>query len=198
MCRSSARTLDRDSPCRALACKLLLVCLTVSGCALSRPEPIAPADFRLGGKIAVRGGAEAFSASFDWAQRGETYDVEFWGPLGQGRVRLRGDAARLTITDARGVTSAGFSVGPFMEAALGWAVPIAALPHWIRGRYDPGSPVAGERRARDGSLTSFEQFGWVVELSRWRPSALGEVPGKIVVSRPGRRILIICKEWSVG
>ena len=85
-----------------------------------------------------------------------------------------------------------------MAAALGWAVPIAALRHWIRGRYDPGGPVAGERRARDGSLTSFEQFGWVVDLSRWRPSALGEVPGKIVVSRPGRRILIICKEWSVG
>ena len=66
---------------------------------------MAPADFRLGGKIAVRGGAEAFSASFDWAQRGETYDVEFWGPLGQGRVRLRGDATRLTVTDSRGVTT---------------------------------------------------------------------------------------------
>ncbi len=111
LCRSAARTLDRDSLCRGLACTLLLLCLMVSGCALSRPEPMAPADFRLGGKIAVRGGAEAFSASFDWAQRGETYDVEFWGPLGQGRVRLRGDATRLTVTDSRGVTSAGISAG---------------------------------------------------------------------------------------
>ena len=182
-----------------MALALLVVGVLVSGCTPTRPaEVAADVDFRLRGKIAVRSPGDAFSASFDWIQTGETFDIELWGPLGQGRVRLRGDGARLTITDARGATTSGISAEPFMASALGWSVPISALPFWVRGRYDPGSTVAEHHRMPDGPLASFEQLGWTVEVSRWRESGLGPVPGRVVAVQRERRIVIVCKEWLVA
>ena len=177
---------------------LLALGVLVSGCATLRSDAVTGADFRLRGKIAVRGAGEAFSASFDWIQTGEVFDIELWGPLGQGRTRLQGDGDRLTITDARGATVAGINAEPFMMSALGWSVPVSALPHWVRGRYDPADAVTGERRAADGSMVRFEQSGWTVEVSGWGMSALGPVPGRIVAAQDDRRIVIACKEWSHG
>ena len=176
---------------------LTLAGVLTSGCAVTGPVGSGrDVDFRLRGKIAVRGDAVAFSASFEWLQSAEDYDVALWGPLGQGRVRLHGDGKRLTIIDSRGRTATGRSAEAFAEAALGWSVPITALRYWVRGRYDPASPVAVERSAANGLPSGFEQFGWVVDVSRWRDSATGPVPGRIVVQRGAERILIVCKEWS--
>ncbi len=193
--------MGRDSTGRvclsAALVALLSVGVLVAGCTVARPDVDASVDFRLRGKIAVRGPDDAFSASFDWMQTGEAFDIELWGPLGQGRVHLRGDTTRLTVTDARGETASGISAEPFLASKLGWSVPIAALPYWVRGRYDPGSAVAGERRAADGTLAGFKQLGWTVEVSRWGESALGRVPARIVAVQRERRIVIVCKEWLV-
>lgn len=178
---------------------LLWVGLLASGCTVARPpEGAADADFRLRGKIAVRGPRDAFSASFDWIQTGEAFDIELWGPLGQGRIRLRGDGTRLTVTNARGTTTSGIGAEPLMVSTLGWSVPISALPYWVRGRYDPGNSVAEQRRTADGTLASFEQLGWTVEVSRWGESAVGPVPGRVVAVQRQRRIVIVCKEWLVA
>jgi len=196
------RAMGRDSTGRAglsAALALVLVGVLVFGCTVARPpEGVADADFRLRGKIAVRGPGDAFSASFDWIQTGEAFDIELWGPLGQGRVHLRGDGRRLTVTDARGATTSGISAEPFMASALGWSVPISALPFWVRGRYDPGSSVAEQLRTADGTLASFEQLGWTVAVSRWGESALGPVPLRVVAVQRERRIVIVCKEWLVA
>lgn len=178
---------------------MLLAGVLVVGCTVGRPpEGVADADFRLRGKIAVRGPGDAFSASFDWIQTGDAFDIELWGPLGQGRVHLRGDGARLTVTNARGTTTSGIGAEPLMASALGWSVPIAALPYWVRGRYDPRSVVSGEYRGADGTLAGFQQLGWVVEVSRWRESALGPVPARVVATQRERRIVIVCKEWLIA
>ena len=177
---------------------MLAVGVSVVGCTVARPEADARVDFRLRGKIAVRGPGDAFSASFDWMQTGEAFDIELWGPLGQGRVHLRGDSRRLAVTDARGATTSGISAAPFLASILGWSVPISALPYWVRGRYDPGNAVAGERRSADGTLAGFKQLGWTVEVSRWGESAVGRVPARIVAVQPERRIVIVCKEWLVA
>lgn len=64
-----------------------LYCL-LAGCVSA---PVAPpaADFWIQGKIGVVEGGEAFSARFVWAGRGEAFNIDLWGPLGQGHTRLR-------------------------------------------------------------------------------------------------------------
>ena len=85
---------------------LFLIALSVStllsACAVLPPlgEGLA-ADFRVRGKIGVHdqsSAAGSFSASFDWIQAGDAFAIELWGPLGQGRTRLTGDAKAVTVT----------------------------------------------------------------------------------------------------
>ena len=157
------------------------------------------ADFRLRGKIGVRDQSSSggsFSASFDWIQAGDAFAIELWGPLGQGRTRLTGDAETLTVTDASGVTLAGESPEALMQQHLGWSAPVNVLRYWIRGRLAPGWRANAVDRDATGHLTAFEQLGWAVELSRWRESAAGPVPGRIRATRDDRRITVVCKEWQ--
>lgn len=177
----------------------LSLTMVLSACAVLPPlgEGLA-ADFRLRGKIGVRDQSSSggsFSASFDWIQAGDAFAIELWGPLGQGRTRLTGDDKTLTVTDPHGVTLAGESPEALMQEHLGWSAPVGVLQYWIRGRLAPGWRANAVDRDAAGHLTAFEQLGWAVELSRWRESAAGPVPGRIRATRDDRRITVVCKEW---
>ena len=177
----------------------LLLAFLVGGCRTLDPlDAGLDADFRLRGKIGVRGlddGGGAFSASFDWVQAGDAYRIELWGPFGQGRVRLVGDAWGVTITDARGRSVSEQTPEVLMERELGWSAPVDALRHWVRGSPAPGHAVTGSERVEGGRLARFEQRGWVVEFTRWRDHGVGELPGRIVATQPGRRVTVVSKEW---
>ena len=172
--------------------------MTLAGCAtLPIPDDGLASDFRLRGKIGVRGGpkSDGFSASFYWAQAGDSYVIELWGPLGQGRTRLRGDGDTLTITDARGTTLAGDVPETLMSEQLGWSAPVSVLGYWVRGRQAPGHPATSRERDAEGNLERFAQLGWTIELSRWRDWESVRLPGKVVAIREGRRVTVLCREW---
>lgn len=176
----------------------LILAVLIAGCRTLGPlDADLGADFRLRGKIGVRGvdGEGAFSASFDWVQAGDAYRIELWGPFGHGRVRLAGNSRGVTITDARGRSVSEQAPEVLMERELGWSVPVRALRHWVRGSPAPGQAVTGSRKGEGERLTRFEQRGWVVKLSRWRDHGAGGLPGRIVATQPGRRVTVVCKEW---
>ena len=193
------------------------------GCAGTRQAQLQDADFRLRGRIGLKepsagereglaprmeepsaGEREgpaprrrAFSTSFDWQQAGERFRIEFWGAFGQGRALLFGDDAAASLRDARGNVTSGVDIDALMEQTLGWAVPVAALRHWVRGRVDPSLAAAAEQRDGGGNLARFEQSGWTIRLSRWRQTAIGAAPGRVVAERAGRVVTVICKEWRL-
>ena len=178
------------------------------GCAATQQAQLQDADFRLRGRIGlkepsagVREGPaprrRALSTSFDWQQAGERFRIEFWGAFGQGRALLFGDGAAASLRDARGNVTSGVDIDDLMEQTLGWAVPVAALRHWVRGRVDPSLAAAAEQRDGEGNLARFEQSGWTIRLSRWRQTAIGAAPGRVVAERAGRVVTVICKEWRL-
>ena len=171
------------------------------GCATSPSSSLAAADFHVRGKIAVRDGSQGFSASFDWRQAGERFEIALRGPLGQGHARLVGDGRRVRATWRDGTVHEGEDAQALLENALGWSVPVAALRHWVRGRYDSRAPATQRRHDENGNLTAFRQHGWTVRLGRWRRFSAGEsgadrfAPGRIVAERQRRRVTVVCKEW---
>ena len=174
------------------------------GCTATRQAQLQDADFRLRGRLGVRSGEEALapraralSTSFDWQQAGERFRIEFWGAFGQGRALLFGDGAAASLRDARGNVTSGVDIDALMKQTLGWAVPVAALRHWVRGRVDPSLAAAAEQRDDEGNLARFEQSGWTIRLSRWRQTAIGAAPGRVVAERAGRVVTVICKEWRL-
>ena len=206
-CQSAA---DRSKPARAApngsalrravpvwrSATLVVPLLLSAACASLAPPPggFADFDFRVRGRIGVQGGGEAFSASFDWRQAGDRFAIALWGPLGQGRTQLQGDDRAVRVIDARGRVLEDADTDALMMRALGWRAPVAALRHWVRGRIAPEAAQGLEHDA-GGRLTRFRQFGWTVELRGWRSAAAGEVPARVVATKAGRRVTVICKEW---
>ena len=197
----------KHSNCRSVAacwrptCLLMLASLPLlflASCAAPRQAVLQDADFRLRGRVGVRSGDEAFSANFDWQQAGERYRIAFWGPFGQGRALIEGDDLSASLRDAAGAVVSGADPGALLEQALGWAAPVSALRYWVRGSPAPALPASAEQRDDVGNLAGFEQSGWTVRLSRWRETAIGTAPGRVVAQARAeqRTVTVVCKEWS--
>jgi len=190
----------------AITCKSLFIkafcVLVLNGCVTQAPAPILQSgDFELRGKLSVKDHDAGFSARFVWLQEGDTFDVQLWGPLGQGRMRLHGDADALVIVDARGETIRQGPPEAVMRAELGWAVPIRALVHWSRGAPAPGLLVTDERRDSSGRLLGFAQLGWAVAFEDHRAveaePAAAWLPARITAQRPGQRVLMVLSQWRL-
>ena len=82
---------------------IVAVFAALSGCT-SLPPAVAleSAEFTVQGRLGVRDGAEGFSSSFNWIQASDQFQIELWGPLGQGRTRLVGSGQEVTVYAADG------------------------------------------------------------------------------------------------
>ena len=130
-------------------------------------------DFQLRGKLGVVEGRESFSARFLWRQRGPGFTIDLWGPLGQGRVRLSGDAQRIAVLDGNGVVLSEGDHAEVMHAHLGWALPLAVLRHLCRHLIPSNrAPKCGQ--TADGFLL-VEDFFSVEELDRFGASVVAAV-----------------------
>lgn len=136
----------------------------LAGCATPPAPPGVPAEV-LSGRLSVRieGQAErSIAAGFDLSGSAREGQLLLSGPLGTTAARARWSPGQ-AVLDSGGQTSHHADLDALATAALGEAVPIAALFDWLRGRAWAGAPA---RPRADGSA-GFEQLGWQVSLARW-------------------------------
>jgi outer membrane lipoprotein LolB len=177
---------------------ILLLCSLLVACA---SQPVAPpvGGFEASGKLAVAEGERSLTARFRWRQSGNTFAIELWGPLGQGRLRLDGDGDELRVLDAKGTVLLRGSHDEVMRRELGFTLPLAVLPDWVQGRPHSGLPVAAEVRDASGQLKQFRQLDWVVDFANWRPRT-GDAdprPGRITASRGAYRVRLAVSQWHL-
>jgi outer membrane lipoprotein LolB len=193
------------SVCRANWLLLLgFFLVTGAGCAaVPRPE-VAPGEFVLRGKLAVTQEHDSFSARFLWHQQNGHFAMDVWGPLGQGRMRLEGTSEHLTLIDGQGGVVTEGPAEAVMTRHLGWSLPLAVLPEWVRGRPAPG--LAATRRQTDdlGRLVAFDQLRWRVELDRFAAAqgAANTPPGewlpyRVTATRGAYRVRLAVSEWRI-
>ncbi len=150
---------------RLLALSLAaLAALPLAGCATPQVTPATVADtqtVQLAGRISlVSGQPEAqkalyggFRLELDGATGGE---FEVFSPLGQMLARARWQPGEASLDDGR-ATRAYPSFDAMTRAALGVALPQAALQDWVRGR--PAQTLPAQHDADGG----FTQLGWRVQ-----------------------------------
>ena len=171
---------------RALAGGLTLA---LAACASLAPPAAAPADL-LAGRIALRVDGQperSFSAGFELSGDARQGELLLSGPLGTtaARARWAGDQAVLA---SAGNETAYPSLDALAAAALGEAIPMAALFDWLRGRPWPGAQAS----ARDDGQAGFDQLGWRISLLQWadgwleaRRTAPPVVTVRVRLERPG-------------
>ncbi len=172
---------------------IVLLLGQLAGC-VTGPREAAFGDLRLQGKLGVVQGGRAFSTNFSWVQQGEQLDIALWGPLGQGRTRLRGTVRRLDLLAADGGVLASGHPEALMAEHLGWSLPLGLYLDWMAGRPSPTAAVTEPVSDEDGRLTSFRQLGWTVAYDRFKQFPAGLLPWRITAEQPGRRVRIALTE----
>lgn len=153
------------------------------------PPPSSGLVFELRGRFSVTQAREANSGNFLWRQYPGGFEVDLWGPLGQGRARLIGQGTSLTLVNARGETVADGDAEALMQRELGWSAPLSALSSWLVGQPAPGLPARTNGDA-------FEQLGWQVQVTAWAQVGERRLPRRLEAQRGGLRIVVACREWS--
>lgn len=177
---------------------LFWICLLLAGCATIDEQPAAgPVGdaFRLSGRVSVKYGAEAASGKITWQHDAAGDDLLFSTPLGQGVARIvrRDGLVSLTTPDQK--VHQASDVEALTEQVLGWRLPLAGLPDWVRGRAAAGAPA---QTRLDGSqrLAELRQFGWLVEFLDYK-SETGP-PALLRLSRQEVEIRLVIDQWQAA
>lgn len=175
---------------------LFWVCLLFAGCAAveKQPAPVGPKGeaFYLTGRVSVKYGSEAASGRIAWQHDAASDDLLLSSPLGQGVAHIvrRNDVASLTTSDQKQYQAN--DVEALTEQVLGWRLPLAGLPDWVRGRAAAGTPAQGQL---DDSqrLTQLRQSGWLVEFLDYGNG--NGLPSRLRLSRQEVELRIVIDQW---
>lgn len=172
-------------------------CLLLAGCAAVEPQPL-PAEsvgavFALSGRVSVKYGSEAASGKISWQHNAAGDDLLFSTPLGQGVARIVRRDGLVSMTTSDQKTHQANDVETLTERILGWRLPLAGLPDWVRGRALVGVP---SRSRLDGAqrLAELRQSGWVVEFLDYN-SEHG-LPALLRLSRAEVEIRLVIDQWQ--
>ena len=171
----------------------------LSGCAVQPPAEEPGLAFAAGGKFGIKDADSGYSASFSWRHFQHGYDIEVWGPLGQGRTLLRGDESLMQVRRGEDVLAQG-APEQVMQTHLGWSVPIRILPAWIQGFPSTQLPHSDAVLDDQGRYTAFAQAGWQVNLERYtaREDGLSSLftPARIVALNGLRKVTVVVRNYT--
>ena len=147
------------------------------------------------GRMAVIENNESWPASVHWGQAQDHYSVELIGPLGQGRISVRGNAEQVELVTEQERLHAS-DADALLTEATGLHIPVSGLKYWIRGIPDPNSQA---RLVRDGQgrIVRIEQNGWRIDYPN-RIQVQGiDLPKRIQAQQDKIQVKIAITEWTL-
>ena len=140
----------------------------LAGCASLPP----PADL-LSGRLSLRVDGQperSISAGFELSGNAERGSLLLTGPLGTSAALASWSPGQAVLRSG-GSETRHADLDSLGQAALGEALPMAALFDWLHGRAWPGAAT----QPRADSQAGFQQLGWQIDLGRWSDGALQAV-----------------------
>ncbi|WP_432696746.1 lipoprotein insertase outer membrane protein LolB [Marinobacterium sp. YM272] len=181
---------------------LLSIALLLSACS-SLKGPTQPPEeelrgsldnsWQFSGRAGIRQGNSADSASIDWSQQDDAFEIRLSGPLGQGGALISGNDSRVEMRVAgEDELYRGSSPEEVMYQALGWYLPVSQARYWVQGR-----PAPGYDYTVLPTQPGFEQLGWRVEIQRLTPVTPSlTLPGKLEFSYNDLSVKLVIRTWQ--
>jgi outer membrane lipoprotein LolB len=164
---------------------------------LARQEALTGVrDWSIDGRIGITNAQEGWHASLQWAQQGPAYAIDLFGPWGQGRVRIEGDARGVSVRTADGQVRRAADPERLLGETLGVRIPLNGLRYWVRSLPDPNRPseLQGDPQGR---LSRLEQDGWVIDYPRYAQVGSMELPAQIRARQEDWQVRIAIREWNL-
>lgn len=212
MFRSRSNPVHARWPSCALA--LLLATIVLAGCAATPSEPVGSAlereqayrahqrwleaieRFRSAGRLALRMPEESVSATMDWRQERDAYDVRLSGPFGTGAVRIEGAPGAVRLSTADGRSTVARSAEDLLARELGWQVPVSVLRYWLVGAVAPELGLEQLELDDDGRVLRMLQAGWDVRYLDYTEVSGGALPKRLAIEGPQLRLRLVITRWT--
>lgn len=186
---------------RYLAAAGLAILLTA--CATPRVPDQAPvtaplsleAPWSLQGRIAIQAGESSQSGQLHWQHRPGMETVLLSSPLGQGVARIVRDNSGVTLEIPNKPPRHAPDAESLTREALGVALPLSGLSHWILVRPDPLRPFE-QTLDSAGRVAQIRQDGWVIDYPQYM-SGSDSRPRKLNVARAGLEIRLVIDKWEL-
>ena len=172
--------------------------LLLAGCAALQEQPDVPPigeAFALMGRVSVKYGAEAASGKLAWQHDAQSDEMLFSTPLGQGVARIVRRDGVVTLINSDNKEFRAADAETLTQQVLGWRLPLAGLPDWVRGRAAPGAP-AQARLDSSQRLAELRQSGWLVEFLDYRAGSA--LPARMRLSREDLEIRLVIDQWKAA
>lgn len=164
-----------------------------------RARLLALDDWEARGKLALLSPTGSDSAGIVWRQAGKDTEVRLSGPLGVAPTLLHADGEVLAIDRGGERQVLDLDDPGAVRAATGWAFPVTALPHWLKGVPDPRLPLSAfTLDEQTGLATGFTQSGWAVAYEAHGQFGAFSLPTRMVIRGDDARATVIVREWYPG
>lgn len=149
------------------------------------------------GKIGVRTPDQNMSAAINqWVQNRELFDIHLSSTFfGLGHSRLVGNPVFITLLEAGEEPLSSDQPDDLLNKALGFPMPITALPYWLKGLPLPDQQFSAQYYD-NGLPKSMEQSNWSLSFDDYQLDQPLPLPGKIKLVQGDARITLVIKEWK--
>lgn len=186
---------------RLIACTLVLASCAAPPFKPAAPVAIAQDVWEFTGRISVSApdsaGQQAWHGEIRWSQQGDSYDIQINTPLGQGALRLSGDARGVRLIASGGAEQFAADPETLLQQRLNVSLPVSGLRYWVRARPAPDAAQTQELDAQ-GRPLRLTQSGWEIEYKRYAETASGTLPDKLFLRNVGANVEVrlVVEQWS--
>ena len=176
---------------------LLAACATPRVPVQMQPIPaLSPnTPWSLQGRIAVKAGENSQSGQLQWQHRAGNESLLLLSPLGQGVARIVSDSSGVTLEIPNKPARHAPDAESLTREALGVALPLSGLSHWILVRPDPLRPFEQTLDA-NGRVAQIRQDGWVIDYPQYM-SDTDARPRKLNIARANLEIRLVIDTWEL-
>ncbi len=148
------------------------------------------------GKLAVRSPEPSESATLLWQQVGEATHLRLSGPLGVSATTVDSDGREALIRHGEESSRLDINDPVSLYRKTGWDLPLAALPHWLKGIPDPDAPVeAMSLQPQREVLRELRQSGWLVQYETYGEFDDFLLPTKMRIQRGDHSARLLLRDW---
>jgi len=143
------------------------------------------------GRLGVSAPEQSGSGAFVWQQHADRSEVSLRGPAGLGALNLTLQGATLTLQAGDGSQYDADAAMAELQQRLGVALPMSALPYWLRGL-----PAPGAYQWRDAAHNQLDQSGWSLLYDEWNAVNALRLPLKLTLQRDAVRVIVKVQSWQ--
>ena len=182
---------------------IFIVAVFLNACSIVPEKPVE--EFRLAdmqylqqqknwsfeGRLVLIDEKDSVSVSILWRHAENLDDIELFGPLGQGRLKISVEGDRIVVDDGEARNVYYGQPNEVLAEQLRVNMPVDALRFWVLGVNDPEQDFV----VQPGG---FFQGGWLVRYREMQQVKDYLLPKKITVQKDKTRIKLIVDQWDLS